>query len=162
MSCRFGTSVIVQMKNQPPRPAQMLTIQRLNQSDKSKFSLSPRSTTSSPPSLVFLLPHTCHGDPSPGAGTRCSGSSLRALGGCLCFHRYTGVSASRCHIQGLQQRLQNCSQLKKKIKLPAIWKKTFFFFLLYYFIFNCTLLDKDRVFYKEPKSSIKWKFKMLL
>lgn len=100
----------------------MLIIQQLNQPDKSKCSLSPRPTTSSPPSLVFLLPHTCHGDPSPGAVTRCSGSSPRALGGCLCFHRYTGVSASRCHIQGLWQRLQNCSQLKtEKKSLPDRW-----------------------------------------
>lgn len=115
----------------------MLIIQPLNQSDKSKFPLSPRPTTSSPPSLVFLLPHTCHGDPSPGAGTRCSGSSLRALGGCLCFHRYTGVLASRCHIQGLQQRLQNCSQLKKKkSKICQLYGKNNLFFFLYFFYYT--------------------------
>lgn len=48
------------------------------------------------------IPHTCHGGQSPAGGTRCSGSSQHAPGGCWCSHRYTDASTSTCHIQGLQ------------------------------------------------------------
>lgn len=79
------------------------------------------------PLLVLVLPRTCHGDLSPAAGTRCSGSSPRALGGCLCFHRYTDVSASRCHRQGLQQKLQNYSKWMKLFCQIYGRKKSLFF-----------------------------------
>lgn len=48
------------------------------------------------------IPHTCHGVQSPADGTRCSGSSQHALGGCWCSHRCTDASTSMCHTQGLQ------------------------------------------------------------
>lgn len=107
----------------------------------------PRAVSCSPlnlPPPVLGLPHTCHGDPSPAAGTRCSGSSPRARGGCLCFHRYTDVSASRCRRQGLQQRLQNCSQWKEL--LCQMYEKIHVsIFGLAHFTLKRTFIDKGSV-----------------
>lgn len=49
------------------------------------------------------LPRICPGGLSPAGGTRCSGSSRRARGGCCCSRRCTGASASACHTRGLGQ-----------------------------------------------------------
>lgn len=51
---------------------------------------------------VEPIPHTCHGGQSPAGGTRCSGSSQHAPGGCWYSHRCTDASTSACHTQGLQ------------------------------------------------------------
>lgn len=76
------------------------------------------------PMLVFSLPHTCPAAPSPGAWTRCSGSCPRARGGCWCFHRCTGASASTCRTRGLRHRGQNCSQVETNAKkLPVLGEK---------------------------------------
>lgn len=65
-------------------------------------------------------PHICLAGRSPAAATRCSGCARRALGGCWCSRRCTGVSASECRTRGLQ-RGGRVAALREALGVPGSW-----------------------------------------